>query len=50
MIYVGLILLAIFGVALQVWALVGDMVRLASGCLCRKGAVNAECPLHGRRS
>ena len=38
------------GLYLQFAAFVGGLLREASGCLCRKGAVNMECPVHGRRA
>ena len=45
-----LIIVAVVGVALQMMALINECLRVASGCLCRKGAVNPECPIHGRDS
>ena len=41
---------AFVGVMLQLGVFVGQLLREASGCLCRKGAVNMDCPVHGRRA
>ena len=50
MIYALALIAAFVGLALQVWALADENLRIARGCLCRKGAWNPECPLHGRSS
>lgn len=42
-----LIIAAVVGVALQMMALIDELGRVASGCTCRKGAVDARCPIHG---
>ena len=42
-----LIIVAVVGVALQMMALIDELGRVASGCLCGRHAVNPRCPLHG---
>ena len=49
MIWVAFVLFAVLGIALQIAALTERMFA-ASRCICRKGAVNMECPIHGSRS
>lgn len=42
-----LIIAAATGVALQMMALIDECLRVGSGCLCQRHAVNQRCPIHG---
>ena len=45
-----LIIAAVVGVALQMMALINECLRVGSGCLCQRHAVNQRCPIHGSES
>jgi hypothetical protein len=45
-----LLTIAYLALLLRLALWVGELLREASGCLCRKGAWHPDCPVHGRRA